>query len=107
MTRGDLKAIPQLVTGSGKEQNRGKNLLTAQNMMERSGLPIKAIGSQDLFGISPYSLLYCNMEYLLLVSALAILMSHAGPVRHQAGPLPPNHAVKNLFILKDFLFLSI
>ena len=65
--RGDLVAIPPLVAGSGKEQNRGKNLLTAQNIMELSGLPIKATGSRDLFGISPRTLRYRNMEYILLI----------------------------------------
>lgn len=77
---GDLTAIPQLVAGSGKEQNRCENLLTTQNITERSGPLINRVGSRDLFGISPCSLRYGNMEYLLLFFRL---WSYSFPMRVQ------------------------
>ena len=53
--RGDLITIPQLVAGSGKEQNRGKTLLTAQNI---SGAERAANQSYRLPGLIRYIALF-------------------------------------------------
>ena len=105
MVRGDLTTIPQLVTGSGKEQNRGKTLLTTQNI---SGAERTTNQSNRLPGLTWYIASFVALAQHGVSSPYFGSGSYSCPLRVQLGiglarPLQIKH-LKTSSYQKPFYF---